>query len=48
MEDPIRSVSIKGWYLLNKAMTDENIEMKFGSRHLYSSAAEVEKLTVIP
>ena len=33
---------------LIKAMKETSPNMKFGSRSLYSSPAEVEKLTVIP
>ena len=47
IEDPIRSTSLKGWFMLKKAMVDENIDMKFGSRHLYSSPEEVEKVPLI-
>ncbi len=48
LEDPIRTSSPHGWVQLQKEMKEVNDKMKYGSRYLYSSPEEIEKLTVIP
>ena len=46
LEDPIRSASPHGWVNLKKEMKEVNPNMKYGSRYLYSSPEEIER--VIP
>jgi len=44
MEDPIKSDKIHGWVKLKKEILEVSSEMKFGSRYLYSSPEEIEKV----
>ena len=43
-EDPIRSASPHGWVNLIKEMKEVNPKMKYGSRYLYKSPEEIEKV----
>lgn len=44
LEDPIRSESAEGWVKLMTEMKEVSAGMKYGSRCLYSSPEEIEKV----